>query len=40
MREPQGSREDSVQGASKCNFIPDPNAGIGVLFYVYACCFS
>ena len=38
--EPQGSPESPLQGASKCNFIPDPNAGIGGMFYVYADCFS
>ena len=38
--EPQGSPESSLRGVSKCNFIPDPNAGIGGMFYVYADCFS
>ena len=39
MREPQGSREDSAPDA-QLDFMPDPNAGIGGVFYVYACCFS
>ena len=38
MREPQGSREDSAL-MHDLDFMPDLNAGIGGLFYVYACCF-
>ena len=36
MREPQGSREDSAPDAHLINFLPDPNAGIGGMIYVYA----
>ena len=35
-REPQGSREDSAPDAHLINFLPDPNAGIGGMIYVYA----
>ena len=40
MREPQGSREDSAPDAHLINFLPDPNAGIGGMIYVYADYFS
>ena len=38
MREPQGSREDSAPDAHL--ILPDPNAGIGGMIYVYADYFS
>ena len=40
MREPQGSREDSAPDAHLINFLPDPNARIGGMIYVYADYFS
>ena len=37
--EPQGSPE-SLSEWTLQSFCPDPNAGIGGMFYVYADCFS